>query len=273
MVDNVIIPNLSTNNIKVNNHNCNKIYKKFHIKPVSEEELNKIILSFKNKYSSGYDEIPMPVIKHASKYLIKPIAHVINSSFVTGIFPNKLKISKIVTIFKKGNTNDPVNYRPLSILPAMSKIYERVMYVQFVKFLENNNLFDIEQHGFRMGRSTVTAGIDFIDSIVDAIDGGNNATGIFMDLSKAFDSVEHKQLIESLQKLGIEGLSLNWFSSYISNRKQYVEMKYVNKQNLITSVRSSMQGLNFGPYSFSLLLERFTISPNKPAEQIVSLCR
>uniref|UniRef100_A0A1B6M8U9 Reverse transcriptase domain-containing protein n=2 Tax=Graphocephala atropunctata TaxID=36148 RepID=A0A1B6M8U9_9HEMI len=255
MVDECVIPNLqkdaNPNNLPFVIQNLSD--KRFHITPVDEIELDKIISSFKNKYSAGYDEVPMPIIKNIKHLLVKPLAHVINSSFVSGIFPNRLKISKIKTIFKKGNTTDPSNYRPLSILPTFSKIYERVMYIRLVEFLENNNKFDEEQHGFRSGRSVITAGIEFVESTLDAIDRGDHAVGIFMDLSKAFDSVCHSSLIGVLNSLGISGVVLDWFISYLKDRNQYVELSYIDKDNQISFVKSQIKTIKYGVPQGSIL--------------------
>lgn len=252
VVDNQVLPNLLPTK-PLSDYSNNTVCRKFSINFVSEEEVNSIISSFQDKFSAGYDGIPMHVIKQSKMYLLKPLAHIINSSIVSGIFPDKLKISKIVTVFKKGNKMDPANYRPLSILPALSKIYERVVYLQLINFLKNNHLFDKEQHGFRPGKSVVTAGIDFVECVVDAIDKGYSATGIFMDLSKAFDSVSHDILIETLKSIGIVDLSLNWFTSYLNGRQQYVEIKQINKQNQIFHARSSLQTVRYGVPQGSIL--------------------
>lgn len=240
---------------------------KFNIKPVSEGELRNIILSFPNKYSSGYDEIPMPVIKNSVDLLIKPLMHVINSSFISGIFPPKLKTSKIKTVFKKGNQYDPENYRPLSIVPTISKIFEKAMLVQLINYLESNNLFDDYQHGFRSGKSVVTAGIDLIETIVDTVDCGDNAVGIFMDLRKAFDSVSHGLLLEVLTELGISGVSLKWFKSYLLDRQQFVELTYLTKNNQLASAKSTIlnvkhgvpQGTILGPILFICYLKGLSL--------------
>jgi len=138
-------------------------------------------------------------------YILKPLTHLVNSSLITGIFPNKLKISKVIPIFKKGNLKDVSCYRPISLLPAFSKIFEKVVYNQLFKYLETNNLLDKEQHGFRQKKSTITAGVSFINNIIDAIDQKEKVVGIFLDLSRAFDSVCHPTLIEKLKLLGVQG--------------------------------------------------------------------
>lgn len=127
------------------------------------------------------------------------------------------------------------------------------MYNRLIEHLETNELYDDEQHGFRSGKSVITAGIDFVTSIVDAIDKGDHAVGIFMDLSKAFDSVCHGSLINSLKCLGINGVTLKWFSSYLKDRKQYVEMPYVDKRKKLTSAKSKLKTILHGVPQGSIL--------------------
>uniref|UniRef100_A0A1B6M194 Reverse transcriptase domain-containing protein n=1 Tax=Graphocephala atropunctata TaxID=36148 RepID=A0A1B6M194_9HEMI len=195
----------------------------------------------------------MIIIKDVVNSLMKPLAHLINSSFITGIFPDKLKVSKVKPLFKKGDAQKPCNYRPISILPSFSKIYERAMSLRLIQFLETNNLIDKEQYGFRTGRSVISANIDFIEAIIDAIDKGEKAAGVFMDLSKAFDSVSHPKLLNVLQSLGIRGRAFSWFQSYLSNRKQFVEVSYINKYNNKTCVPSSLKKLKYGVPQGSIL--------------------
>lgn len=252
VVDNFITPNLTSGS------SCSSTpliegRPKFRIKPVNETEIDKIISSFENKFASGFDEIPMPIIKNTREFLIKPLAHLINSSFISGIFPSKLKISKILTLHKGGIETDPSSYRPLSILPTISKIFERAMHSRLVDFLSENELFDDEQHGFRSNRSVTTASIGLVENIIDAIDKGEKAVGIFMDLSKAFDSVSHPVLISILQNIGITSVSLKWFKSYLENRKQYVELSHVTKLNHLISFKSSLKEIKFGVPQGSIL--------------------
>lgn len=225
----------------------------FRVKPLTEIEMEKIISSFKNKFSAGYDEVPMPVIKSAKDQLVKPLTHIINSSFITGIFPNKLKISKVKTVFKKGNTLDPSNYRPLSILPTFSKLYERAMYLRLTEFLESNKLHDNVQHGFRSGKSVITASIEFIEAIVDAVDRGEHVVGIFMDICKAFDSVLHESLIKTLEGMGLTGIPLDWIKSYLKERKQFVETPFTNDFNQLILAKSSVKTIVHGVPQGSIL--------------------
>ncbi|MDV3196408.1 MAG: reverse transcriptase family protein, partial [Candidatus Phytoplasma stylosanthis] len=133
------------------------------------------------------------------------------------------------------------------------KIFERVMANQLITFLENNNLLDNEQFGFRTGKSVLNACIEFIDSVVSSIDEGKKSVGIFMDLSKAFDSVSHSKLLVVLQKLGIKNRALSWFKSYLANRKQFVEITYLNKFNQLINQNSKLRDVKFGVPQGSVL--------------------
>uniref|UniRef100_A0A1B6M2N5 Reverse transcriptase domain-containing protein n=1 Tax=Graphocephala atropunctata TaxID=36148 RepID=A0A1B6M2N5_9HEMI len=274
MVDKIIVPltNVKESTASLVNPMTSGIT--FSPKQIDECQLDKIITSFKNKYSSGWDDIPMPIIKLARLYCLKPLVHVINSSLITGIFPEKLKISKLRPIFKSGEPQDFSNYRPLSILPSFSKIYEKVMSLQLSNFLEEHRVLDEEQYGFREGKSVVEAGIDFIESIIESVDSGEKVIGIFMDLTKAFDSVSHRLLLDMLSILGVKSRSFKWFESYLTNRKQYVEVCHLNDFNqFINSVSSTNivkhgvpQGSILGPLLFLIYLTGLPSIINQPSK-------
>ncbi|KAG8244467.1 hypothetical protein J6590_108270 [Homalodisca vitripennis] len=192
----------------------------------TENEIEKIVNSFENKYSTGNDDIPITIIKVALPFINTPLTHIINHSLISGVFPEKFKLARVIPIFKKGNLEDVKCYRPVSLLPVFSKILEKVVFNQFYKYLESNKILDKEQHGFRSNKSTITAGVEFIESIIESVDKGEKVIGIFLDLSRAFDSVEHKKLVDVLQNLGVENTELTWFKSYLSQRKQYVEIDH-----------------------------------------------
>ncbi len=145
----------------------------------------------------------MPIIKFARHYLLRPLTHVINSSFISGIFPDRLKVSKTKPLFKSGSTSNVENYRPLSMISSFSKLYEKIMAYRLTEFLENNSIFDDNQHGFRSGRSVLSASVDFIESIIDSLDKNEKVIGVFMDLSKAFDSICHTELLSTLSHIWV----------------------------------------------------------------------
>ena len=212
--------------------------KTFLPEPVTEQEIQKIIASFKNKFSSGYDDIPMPIIQFATEYLKTPLTHIINSSLISGIFPKELKVSKVKPHLKKGSKSfEACNYRPISILPSFSKIYERVMSLRFINYLESNNLIDREQHGFRSGKSVITACVELIESVIDSIDKGEHVIAVLMDIKGAFDSVVYQLLLHILELLGVRGRALAWFASYLTDRFQYVDISCLI-DNIITNFPS-----------------------------------
>uniref|UniRef100_A0A1B6KJW0 Reverse transcriptase domain-containing protein n=1 Tax=Graphocephala atropunctata TaxID=36148 RepID=A0A1B6KJW0_9HEMI len=215
---------------------------KFRCQPVTRDEVLKIIKGFKNKISCGYDQIPISLIKSVAVEIADPLVHVVNSSFISGYFPDQLKISKVIPIFKKGDATNKENYRPISIQPSFSKIFEKCMYNRLSTFLEENNIFEDEQHGFRRGRSVVTAATCFIENVIKDLDSKKKVLAILMDLTKAFDRVCHAKLTDSLYNCGIRGVYLEWIKSFYENRSQYVEMTYV-KNNEIIRVHSKLEKL------------------------------
>jgi hypothetical protein len=206
--------------------------------PVTETELKLIVDKLKNKTSSGLDEIPITVIKKCINYLIKPLTELINESLTTGHFPKLYKKGKIIPIYKKGDHNDPNNYRPVQLLSSFSKIYEKVVFNRLTNFLEKNNILVDEQHGFRKYKSTETAIFEYIGQITNALSQGKYAAGILCDLSKAFDSVNHEILLGKLHHYGVRGTPNKWLRSYLENRKQQVVIREKNTKNLIKNYLS-----------------------------------
>jgi len=212
------------------------IKREFNFRFVDAKEVEKVINSLKNKNSLGHDDIPVKVIKISKHYLSKVLSHLINSSFVSGIFPKQLKKSKVISIHKKSDNKTKSNYRPISILPIISKIYEKIVSNQFTNYLEENRIFNNIQHGFRPGKSVITAAVSFIESIIESVDKGEYTTGIFMDLSKAFDSVSHPILIQKLQTMGVSKNAIKWFQSYLNGRCQFVEITHVTHDNYVKKI-------------------------------------
>ena len=190
--------------------------------PTTESEINDIIYSLKNKTSVGYDNISIILLKHISKPISKYMSDLINLSFLTGTFPDKLKIAKVKPLHKSGKTSEPINYRPISILPSFSKVFEKAAAVRLKKYLLTNNILTDAQHGFRLGFNTTTALFDACNYVYDALDNRKLVLGIFLDISKAFDSVDRK-LLYKLESVGIRGIIVQWFASYLSDRFQFVQ--------------------------------------------------
>ena len=148
----------------------------------------------------------------------------INESFTTGIFPDKLKVAKVIVLHKKGASDNLSNYRPISLLPIFSKIFEKIMYERLYNFLEINEILHPLQFGFRKNHSTPHTLISMTETIKKTIDNGHFGCGIFIDLKKAFDTVNLSVLLKKLDHYAVRGILLQWFDSYLAKRQQYVSI-------------------------------------------------
>ena len=228
------------------------IVNKMYLDPVTENEIDKIILNFRES-SAGWDELKPTVIKSIRHGISLPLRHICNLSFRTGIFPDELKIANMVPIFKSGDEMIFSNYRPVSVLPVFSKIIERLMYNRLLKYIKDNNLLYKYQFGFQKGRSTHMALIILIDKISEALENGDCVIGLFLDVSKAFDTVDHIILLQNMYLYGIQDTTLSWFENYLSNRKQYVTYNGIKSQT--EKINCGVpQGSILGPLLFLLYI-------------------
>ena len=186
--------------------------------------------------------------------LISPLLLIlINESFSTGIFPDKLKIAKVIAPHTKSATDDPANYRPISLLSVFSKIFEKIMHKRLYNFLEVNDIFHPLQFGFRKKHSTQHTLISMTETIKKSIDNGKFGCGSFIDLNKAFNTVNHTILLKKLEHYGIRGIPLKWFESYLLNRKQYVSINGYSSEEL-TLRHGVPQGSVLGPLLFLIFI-------------------
>jgi len=168
----------------------------FNFKYVSTYEIEKVAKSLKIKESHGYDEIPTKVIKQSVSYISLPLAHICKLMLRSGTFPTRLKFAEIKPIYKKGERMDISNYRPISLLPSFSKIFEKIIFQRLMYYFDHNKILANNQFGFRNNTSTELASYHLINKILEALNHKLFVGGIFCDLKKAFDCVDHEILLK-----------------------------------------------------------------------------
>jgi len=224
----------------------------FFFRPVTEYEVKCTLDRLPNK-STSLKCVPVYIFKYFSVILSSIISDLFNSSVSSGIFPSSLKIARITPLHKKGDRMSVANYRPISNLSIISKVFEKLMYARVLMYLDKFNLISPHQFGFRTGHSTTDAVAEFIDSACGSLESGNILISIFLDFSKAFDTVNHEILLRKLYHLGIRGPVHEWFKSYLGNRTQYVNVNGCSS-NISTVNIGVPQGSVLGPLLFILYI-------------------
>ena len=231
-------------------HQCNN---SIFIQPTDSEEIANIISSLNINKTCGPFSIPNKILILLKHDISKQLADLFNLSFSSGSFPSILKTAKVVPVFKKGSKLDCCNYHPISLLSNAEKILEKIMYKRVYNFLSHNNIIYDLQFGFRQKFSTSHALINFTENIKQALDNGYIVCGIFVDLQKAFDTVDHQILLSKLDYYVIRGISNNWFKSYLFNRKQCVSIDGYDSE-LVEMNCGVPQGSVLGPLLFLLYI-------------------
>ena len=199
--------------------------------------------------ASGPDFIHGRLLKEGADILCKHLSKIFNSSLSTSYFPDIWKIANVVPIFKKGDKTNVSNYRPISLLCVMGKVFEKCVFKYLHNYLVSHNLISKVQSGFTPGDSAVFQLADLYNTFAKAIDDGKEVRVVFCDISKAFDRVWHRGLLFKLRRLGLSGSLLNWFTSYLDNRYQRVAVE--GSLSDILRVKAGVpQGSILGPLLF-----------------------
>ena len=207
------------------------------------------------KNSSGYDNISNKLLKKLLPSLIEPLTIIFNKSLSEGVFPEAMKRADVVPLYKSKLHVETMNYRPISLLITVSKLLEKIMYKRTYTFLESTGQIFKSQYGFRTAHSCENAISELISGIIKGKQDGMYTLAVFLDLSKAFDSLEHDVLLKKLYKYGIRGIALKWFESYLTDRKMRVKCNVASSgkteySKYLNITYGTPQGSCLGPLIF-----------------------
>ena len=224
--------------------------------PIEPNEIKKQIMKLPNKSSSGYDGISNQLLKLLNANIAYPLSIIFNQSISTGIFPDKMKLAEVIPLYKGKDSDEIINYRPISLLITMSKVIEKLIYQRTISFIEKNDILYNSQYGFRSKRSCEHAIQELIGNVLESKNAKQHSCAVFLDLSKAFDTLDHVILLEKLDKYGIRGICNNWFRSYLRDRKLQCKINTVENGTIRSDVyyisHGTAQGSCLGPLLFIL---------------------
>ena len=225
----------------------------FVFDPIIPEDINLEISNLQDNKAHGLYSSPVKLLKLANEVISVPLATIFNQSICSGIFSSKLKRAKIIPIFKDEDNSLPENYRPISLLSIYNRIFEKLVYSRLTKFVKDCNIFYDQQYGFRSKHSTQHAILDIVNAILQNMDNDKFSCGVFIDLKKAFDTINHEILLAKLENYGVRGVINYWFRSYLTDRKQNTEVNNVVSE-AETTLCGVPQGSVLGPLLFLLYI-------------------
>ena len=239
----------------------------FYLKEINPQIISKINASLKPKKSHGWDCMNNYLLKSLAPVLLPTLTSLVNNSLKKGIYPDVFKTARVIPLYKSGDQKLTSNYRPISLAPVISKVYERVVDYQTRKYLDDNNIIPPCQFGFRPGHQPAHLLQELVNKVTDAKHKKHKVAVIFADFSKAFDSLDYRILLGKMKLLGFQGNALQWFSSYLAERHQQTEVNNIVSEKLKLEV-GAPQGSVLGP----LLYLIYTFNLPLASKKLLSLC-